>query len=387
MQRYRQSQATRRATIATEQNNNHNNNNVNGENQNHIQLLSEIRQIINMYHEQSELDEISVIPNLVGKLHKILNSNIVASVKYLKGLKEERIRSGMDSYLENDVKEHAQVVNMGFEPRNLSLMLNNNNGHDSDSKDNSDGNGKGERKLEIITLEETQEFMNQIEPFDERRIFRELGKYLEMKFDDLDLNDIDGNMAANNNINSNDDKMDTNKEEQLQQQGKMRNNSMDVDDEKSGNQIRRKTTRLMTLDGTRTQGQRMLRLLQRGKPHIIVLVGDDDQFTGLYFQDDTVEFTSEPGSDLFTLWSNGYEDPVNDIDWYTSPSSGSWDGKYLNFENTSNIEIDYYFYGSGNERSTYVNTDKEFLGNTITFASSWTHAYKRRQIESICCIN
>ena len=57
---------------------------------NDIQLLSEIRQPINMYHEQSELDEISVIPNLVGKLHEILNSNIVGSVKYSKQLKQER---------------------------------------------------------------------------------------------------------------------------------------------------------------------------------------------------------------------------------------------------------------------------------------------------------
>ena len=76
-------------------------------------------------------------------------------------------------------------------------------------------------------------------------------------------------------------------------------------------------------------------------------------------QDDTVLFTSEPGSDSFRLWSNGYKNPITDIDWYKAPNAGSWDGRYLNVKNTSNIKINYRF------RDKVVNVRHLFIQKKI----------------------
>ena len=58
----------------------------------------------------------------------------------------------------------------------------------------SGANNKNKEQEWTMTGQETRDSINACEPFDERRIFSQLGKYLRDCFDEGSLNDFHGNM-------------------------------------------------------------------------------------------------------------------------------------------------------------------------------------------------
>ena len=88
--------------------------------------------------------------------------------------------------------------------------------------------------------------------------------------------------------------------------------------------------------------------------NVVVLLADNDEFTGVYLTGDTVEFTGEPDSDSLLYFSGeDWQDPDN-LTWYSSSS-------YFESDELS-------FLGGDNNDTTYVHVNG-------TFECQWNEVY------------